>query len=147
MDRKRLTTAAIALPVLAALLCGASLVSRSLSARTGEARAGRLAPRLVLPRSERDLGTVSQGGTIRAVFPIRNAGIRRLIVMEEGKGCCGEPAEPRRIILAPGESTSVEVEVNTAQWHGRVEHAVHYTTNDPELPRFALTVTANVESR
>jgi len=134
------------LAIVAGLLLGGWAVHFVLPAQLGYVHAGGSAPRLVLPQSERDLGTVSQAGTIRAAFPIRNAGTRRLVVVEHGEGCCGEPAEPREIILAPGESTSVEVEVNTAQWHGRVQHVVHYTTNDPELPRFALTVTANVES-
>ena len=146
MAPRSLTTAARSLLVVAALCLGAWLFSRTPPAWPGGVRVGRSSPRLVLPVRERDLGPVRQGGVLRTSFRVANAGTRRLILREHAGSCCGGPADVRQIILAPGDATNLAVEVNTAEWCGRMEHTVRYTTNDPNLPHFALTVTASVES-
>jgi hypothetical protein len=50
------------------------------------------------------------------------------------------------VIVAPGDSTEVRVELDTAGRVGQVAHTTLYTTNDPALPQFTLRVTAVVES-
>ena len=103
-------------------------------------------PKVVLAYTQRDLGTACQGAVLRATFPIANAGTRRLILREEGAGCCGQSTRPREIILPPGGSEDITLDVDTAPWHGRMQHTVRYVTNDPRRPRFALQVNATVES-
>lgn len=146
MARKRCRTPAPALATAALLVLGAWLFCRLLPAWSGGGQPGTLSPRLVLHAASRDLGSVDQGRVLRATFPVTNAGGRRLLILEEGGGCCGQPAEARRLIVPPGGCENLTVEVDTAPWHGRMEHVVHYTTNDPEIPRFALRVTAQVHS-
>jgi len=94
---------------------------------------------------QRDLGTVSQGKVLRAVFRVENTGTRRLILVEEVDGCCDQTADQLSITVAPGDSQDITVEVDTARWYGHIEHKVHYRTNDPKLPRFSLAVTAIAE--
>jgi hypothetical protein len=103
-------------------------------------------PKLALPTLQRDLGTVDQGDVLQTTFRITNAGRRRLVLHEEARRCCGQSAESRRIIVPPGRSTLLHVEIDTAPWLGNMEHMARYTTNDPQLPQLALKVTALVES-
>ena len=145
MQRKRLKSVAVSL-VAAAFSIGMWLSSSWLPAWSPNGHAGGSAPKTVLSCRQRDLGSVTQGDVVRAVFPVSNAGNRRLILSQRGAGCCGRPAHAHQVIVAPGDSTELSVEVDTAQWAGQVDHTVRYTTNDPALPQFALRVTAVVES-
>ena len=145
MRRKRLKNAVLLPAAVAGLLLALCLFSQWVSAWPGSDNAAAATPRLILPYTHRDLGTVPHGAILRAAFPVENAGTRRLILVEEVEGCCGQSVDPRSVIVAPGDSNDVTVEVDTARWHGSMQHSTHYRTNDPRLPRFTLRVTANVE--
>jgi len=146
MERRYFKVFAACVPFLAALFLGVWLSSRLLSARPIADHADSTSPNVVLSSTERDLGTVHQGAVLRATFRIANAGTRRLILRKEGAGCCGQSTRPREIILPPGGSKDLTLEVDTARWHGRMQQTVRYVTNDPRRPRFALQVNATVES-
>ena len=145
MDRRYKKFAAY-LPFLVALPMGAWLSSRLLSAWPIADHSDSTSPQVALRCTERDLGTVCQGTVLRATFRITNAGTRRLILREEGAGCCGQSTRPPEIILPPGGSKDLTLDVDTAPWHGRMQQTVRYVTNDPRRPRFALQVNATVES-
>jgi len=117
-----------------------------LSAWAGAYHADRRAPKLVFSSLQRDLGTVRQGDMLRTTFRIANEGGRRLVLHDVSGPCCGQPDDSRRIIVPPGRSTSLCVEIDTAQWFGRMEHTARYTTNDAQFSELALKVTALVES-
>lgn len=146
MHRRRFKTFAACLPFLAALVLGAWLSAGVLSAWPRRGHAGGTSPKVVLPCKQRDFGTVTQGRILRTTFPVQNTGTRRLIVVEDAERRCGRSADPRSVMVAPGDSTELAVEVDTATWCGRMEHVAHYSTNDPSLPRFALRMTAVVTS-
>jgi len=100
-----------------------------------------------LERTEWDFGTVSAGSDIRASFPIRNVGGRRLILVEQSRSCgCLSTQEPE-IIVPPGGSRDLEILLKTSQLDGSVRKHVQYGSNDPELPTFTLTLIAEVEGR
>ena len=145
MARRRIWKAVPVVIAFAGLLSvwGVTRAVLSLGSRWG--RAGSYAPALVLSRTEHDFGTVPQGLVLQTSFPMRNLGSRRLIVIEQGQGCCGQSAAPRQISLSPGESKDLVVKLDTGRWCGAVQHDLGYTTNDPRLPRFVLTVAAVVE--
>ncbi len=132
--------------VLCALLLGAWSSSRWLPARVWRDRAGSTSPLVVLSCTQRDLGTLHQGDLRRAEFSISNAGGRRLVLRELGTGCCGGSTNPPPVIVPPGGSADLVVPIDASRWHGRMRHTVHYATNDPQRPHFALVVEANVES-
>ena len=146
MGTKRQDLLAICLAALVAVLFAARLSSRVLSAWTGPGRADGLFSKLLVHSTQRDLGTVRQGQVLEPAFRVTNTGGRRLVLQEEGRPCCGRPAESRRIIIPPGRSTSLRLKIDTAPWTGRMEHIARYTTNDPEYPELVLIVTAVVES-
>jgi hypothetical protein len=146
MRPRRFKTLSICLLGLAAVLFSARLPSRVLPAWSNANHADSSSPKLALPSLHHALGTVRQGDVLRTTFRITNAGRRRLVLHEEARRCCGQSAESRRIIVPPGRSTLLRVEIDTAPWLGNMEHMARYTTNDPQLPQLALKVTALVES-
>jgi hypothetical protein len=144
MRSKRFTQVAATFAVVAGLTLGYASVLWPLSAWLSNDSTGGSGPTLILPNARRDCGAVRQGVVLQPSFPISNAGGRRLILVEKTEACCGQAVDPHRIILAPGDATELTVEVDTARWCGRMQHTVHYTTNDPKLARFALRVNAIV---
>jgi hypothetical protein len=102
------------------------------------------APRLATGRREHDLGALGQGGTHRVAFAVSNRGTRRLILTELGN-CCGEETPPVQLVVPPGRSLDVVIELDTSRWFGQVRHVAEYDTNDPQAPRLAFTITALVE--
>lgn len=136
----------LVLTIVAGLLLGQRVAHILLPTWLGYSYVGSSTSVLRLLCTERNLGPVPQGVVLRTTFPIRNAGNRRLILVEQTEGCCGQSVDPHQVILAPGDWKYLTVEVDTAQWHGRLQHTVRYTTNDPKLPRFALKVNAIVQS-
>lgn len=102
-------------------------------------------PIAVLPETQRDVGAVSAGVVLGARFSVKNAGTRRLVIERESEECCDEPSERRRIVVPPGVSGVIEVQVDTNRWYGEMRHVVHYTTNDPSRPRFTLTLHGEVQ--
>ncbi|MEX2120483.1 MAG: hypothetical protein WD847_12880 [Pirellulales bacterium] len=102
------------------------------------------APRLATGRRERDLGRLRQGTTHRVAFAVSNRGTRRLILTDRGN-CCGEETPPVQLVVPPGESLNVVIELDTSRWFGQVRHMAEYDTNDPQAPSLAFTITALVE--
>ena len=139
---KRLT---ILIAAIAALLF-ISFVPQALSpAWSGTGRAGDRLSAVELSCSERDLGTVPQGVILRPAFSVANVGTRRLILVEAGEDCCGQTSTPRQFVVAPGDSASITVEVDTGRYCGAMRHVVRYTTNAPDFPQITLTATGVVE--
>ena len=49
------------------------------------------------------------------------------------------------IIVEPGQLQILPVDVDTSHWSGWLSHSDWYTTNDPDLPHFRLTISAEVQ--
>ena len=147
MNRRRFKTTVLICCGGVALLLVGSIVCRLSATLPGQGVAAESVPKLVAELSRRDLGTVSQGVVLRAAFPVANHGTRRLVIVEQVARCCGGSSGTREIIVAPGQSRDLRVEVDTASWFGRLEHTVRYTTNDRRVARFAVTVTADVKEQ
>lgn len=121
---------------IAALICGLA-VGMARSAHTGPPHAA-----LVLAAQVSDLPLSSVLGDRRAVFQVRNAGRRRLVISELDQSCgCGDRVR-RTFLIPPGGAGEVDV-VLDARLAGRpTESTAMFTTNDPTHPRFTLTVRA-----
>jgi hypothetical protein len=104
------------------------------------------APKAALPYRHRDLDAAIQGSILRAAFPIANTGNRRLILMKRDNRCCGSSARSNQIVVEPGDSTELNVEVDTTQWFGQLDYTVRYTTNDLTFSEFTLRITANIKT-
>ena len=146
MVRRCLKAGALALAIVAGLLLGQWTACIALPAWLGNGHAGGSGPTAVVPCTQQDLGTVPQGEVLQTGFPVTNTGTRRLILLEKSRACCGQSTPQHQTAVLPGEATELRVEVDTSQWSGRMREVVHYATNDPDLPRFSLTLNAQVES-
>ncbi len=92
-----------------------------------------------------DLGHITAQKEWEIVFPIRNAGARRLVLNEQDPECnCGD-RDRRMILVPPGATADVTVTLDTRFAAGPIESTVAFTTNDPARPSLNLTVRAWVD--
>jgi hypothetical protein len=136
--------ATLALAITAGLFLGQEVACLVVPARLDSVRPGRPSPSVDLPHRERDFGTVPQGTVLQSGFPVTNLGTRRLVLVEQSRACCGRSPDQPQITLQPGETAKLRVQVDTSRYCGRIREVVRYNTNDPEMPQFALCVTADV---
>jgi len=90
-----------------------------------------------------DLGRTSARREWRVPFQVCNSGDKRLVINEVDAACCGDSAR-ETIIIPPGETVEVAVNLDTRFGTGPVENIASFTTSDPDHPRFNLTVRAFV---
>jgi hypothetical protein len=101
-------------------------------------------PVISLRQTSHEIGQTAERRVWNCLFPIMNAGSRRLILNELDLSCgCGEQVR-QTIIIPPGETQVLTVTLDTRQASGDTEAIARYLTNDPSLPRFDLTVRATV---
>ena len=76
---------------------------------------------------------------------MQNGGSRRLIVwlMKNSRECL--QATVPEIVLAPGETKPLVVQLDTTMAIGPLAMEVHYRTIDPARPTFTLAVRADVK--
>ncbi len=142
MRSKYMKRSVLVIAIVGVLLLALCVRSGWVAAWADNGLAGVQAPRILIPCVQRDLGNVSQGKVLRTEFRVENTGTRRLVLMEETPGCCDQTENQLSITVPPGGSRDIAVEIDTARWHGHIEHIVRYRTNDPQLPLFSLAVTA-----
>lgn len=105
---------------------------------------GRLARCVAEPT--RDLGHTTVQRELGVIFPIRNNGMRRLVLNEVDRQCqCGDRAR-RTIVIPPGATDEVTVILDTRFAAGPIEATAAFTTNDPRRPTLMLTARAWVDT-
>ena len=101
-------------------------------------------PRVRLPTTRANLGSVSAEMPLVARFTVHNDGDRRLIVLRDHSACCGQTEDNDATIVQPRSLAELVVAIDATRQRGRLEKTVAYSTNDRELPRFELVVSANI---
>jgi uncharacterized protein DUF1573 len=102
-------------------------------------------PIAVLDRLEHDFGQVDAGPALQTNFQLHNAGSRRLIVWQIKNSCeCLQGTAPE-IVLAPGETKPLVVQLDTTKGIGPLAMEVHYRTSDPARPDLTLAVRAEIK--
>jgi hypothetical protein len=113
-------------------------------AQAGDASSG--APRLVVDRTEIDLGDLPFDQLATAVFTLTNAGDGVLNILEGPpvevvKGCCPPRVVVGQRTIEPGKSTSLTLTFSmSADMGGVYELLVRLRTNDPSAPERPLFV-------
>lgn len=102
-------------------------------------------PTVVLERTNWDFGVVSPGSILRVTFPLKNAGRRDLLVRKCAMNTELSAGTPLTAILQPGESVDLVITVNTKGLQGKIQIESPYTTSDPCLPEFTVTILADVQ--
>ncbi len=105
-----------------------------------------LAPQVVIVDGIYDFGSMEVGQTLKHTFTIRNDGKGLLKMKYDRSTCKCTMAELKNRELAPGESTTVELE-----WVGKAvdpnfSQAAYLKTNDPKNEEIALTIAGRVDS-
>jgi mono/diheme cytochrome c family protein len=113
---------------------------------TAVARPAWAAPRIEFDHLEHHFGRVLQGEIVKTSFPLRNAGDADLVLLEATTPCGCTAVLPEKTVLAPGESSRIDVTYDSAARSGEVERIITVRSNDPERPEVALKVVAEVDA-
>jgi hypothetical protein len=102
-------------------------------------------PSLFIENTSRDVGTVTQGETIKQVFQFTNKGDATLEILDvqHSWGCEATWLSAKKI--QPGKNGQIEARINTATFSGAIEKQITLTTNDPHNAGVLLTIKAVVE--
>jgi hypothetical protein len=101
------------------------------------------APKIFLPFTSFDFGSVHRGEIISQIFLIQNLGGADLIIKGLIPNCGCEVVGTDKVI-APGKVGKARIELNTAITFGAIHKTATLHTNDPERPTVELALTANV---
>lgn len=92
-----------------------------------------------------DFGTIKQNARVSTTFTISNTGKSTLIIRKTKASCGCTATRPKKKVLAPGESTTLDVTYSSGHSKGKIHKTVTVITNDPNKVRTTLSIKANVE--
>lgn len=107
------------------------------------------APHAVVSTTLIDHGDMQMEEFAESTFHIRNTGDQPLLILEEPRvelvqGCCPPRALVSRMILQPGEETTISLHFTMHNMMGGAhEFRVHVLTNDPTQAVIPLTILSN----
>ncbi len=101
-------------------------------------------PVLDLPKTQFDFGKVTEGKVVDHIFSIKNSGDETLSIKEVKTSCGCTATVLSKKELAPGEETTLKVELNTANRSGKMSRNVTIISNDPKEPQKYLTIYADI---
>ncbi len=93
-----------------------------------------------------DFGEISQGQKVSHKFYITNTGKSDLIIRKVKASCGCTAIKPEKTTIAPGESTFVSAEFNSAGKSGRQNKSVTVITNDPLGSNILLRIQGTVKT-
>jgi len=103
-------------------------------------------PRIEFDHMEHHFGRVVQGKIVETSFPVRNAGDEDLVLLEATTPCGCTAVLPEKTVLAPGESSKIDVTYDSAARAGEVTRIITVRSNDPKQPVVELKVVAEVDA-
>jgi len=124
---------------LAAVLAAGSLTA--LPAASAPAAAG---PRISVEPEAFDFGKVLQNKVLHKDFVIRNIGTEDLVIDRVSTTCGCTVAEGYAKLVKPGQSTTMDVQLQTRTYNGRVERKVLIRSNDATRDPLELKVQVTV---
>jgi hypothetical protein len=102
------------------------------------------APRLTVDAPSYDFGKVARGSDVKHRFVLRNTGSEPVKILRVQPTCGCTSGLLGKEVLAPGESTEVEITFHTAGMIGVVHKAVDVESDDPAAARLTLRFSADV---
>lgn len=104
-------------------------------------------PQIAFEPQSVDLGKVEEGVEIKTFFMIKNEGKKDLKIHEAHSTCgCTVPVLKQNE-LKPGESTKLDVTVDTSMKQGLVTKSIEVSSNDPASPVVSLPIKLDVKNR
>lgn len=102
-------------------------------------------PELNFPEVEHDFGSVYEGEVVDYTFKFENTGKAELKIKDIRTSCGCTAALVSNEVLAPGESGTLKVELDTSDRSGKMSRTITIQSNDPIRPQKVLTVYANIQ--
>jgi hypothetical protein len=137
----RLKATFIALILVAAVAAAAAQKKATNNApETGQ-------PKLAMDSFEHSFGTVKAGTPLNHTFKVKNDGKASLEITSVSPAC-GCTTTNYDKVIAPGQTGGITLAIDkTESYNGEVVKTAEVTTNDPNKPRFTLTLKANVAAK
>ncbi|TAD99923.1 MAG: DUF1573 domain-containing protein [Bacteroidetes bacterium] len=102
------------------------------------------APKISFNKTEHKFGTMGFNEKQTTVFTITNTGVGKLILRKVKASCGCTATDPKKMELAAGESTTVDVTYTSGSATGNQRKSVSVIANDPKLPETTLYIEADV---
>jgi hypothetical protein len=102
-------------------------------------------PSMIYENPVKDFGRVMQGKILKHVFGFRNqgSGTLEILSVEAACGCQTTTISDKQI--PPGQSSRIEISVDTTFLIGAVEESTHIITNDPRRRSVSFSIKAEVQ--
>jgi len=110
----------------------ASVAAPAASAAQGKSKSG---PVMEIEPEQYDFGAVRQHQKLVHEFTVKNTGSEDLELLRIATSCGCAAAVPRDRIVKPGESTTLEVTVETRKYSGVIQKSVSVASNDRQVVR------------
>ncbi len=104
------------------------------------------APQLVVDEREFNFGARNEGEVIEHALILRNTGTVPLVFSQIGLNCGWVSAFLGDKVVQPGDSTNLTILARLKGRKGPQKQTLLLTSNDPQLPEYALTITGTVVS-
>ena len=115
------------------------------SSLAGCGKAAPTVPTIEADALRHELGTVAfESGTVNDQFTLTNRGQKPLVIHKVEASCGCTTADLDKDTLATGESTQLDVKLDTQLKLGPVEKTIDVFSNDPNKPKLTLTLLADV---
>jgi hypothetical protein len=88
-------------------------------------------PRMEIEPSDHDFGGVKPNQELLHVFTVSNVGTEPLEIRRISTSCGCTAAIAKTRVLNPGQSTTLEVTLETRKYKGVIEKSVSVASNDP----------------
>ncbi|MCD4831515.1 MAG: DUF1573 domain-containing protein [Anaerohalosphaeraceae bacterium] len=104
------------------------------------------AAKIVFENPVHDFGQVAPGSYSNCVFKFTNTGTEVLkITRTKGTCKCTVPGLKKKN-YAPGESGQITLKFHAPKYRGSSTQRIYVSSNDPQTPKFELTIRANVKT-
>jgi hypothetical protein len=102
-------------------------------------------PTITLDRNSFNFGKVEEGIEVKHNFVVKNTGGRPLRIYDAYSTCGCTIPKLTRYLLKPGESTTLQIVVDTAMKQNAVTKEVFISSNDPQRRIASLSLTLDVQ--
>jgi hypothetical protein len=102
------------------------------------------APKAEFSEKSFDFGKIIEGNDARHEFSLINTGKSNLIIRKVKASCGCTAVQPAKMVLAPGESTTIATVFNSNGKSGKQNKSITITTNDPVANTVVLQITGEV---
>ncbi|WP_111443943.1 DUF1573 domain-containing protein [Breznakibacter xylanolyticus] len=102
------------------------------------------APKAEFADKSFNFGQIKEGTKVTHNYELKNVGKSNLIIRKVKASCGCTAVQPAKMMLAPGESTSIKAEFDSKGRTGRQSKGITVITNDPTASTTILQFTAEV---